>query len=343
METKALLIVFIAASSLLITPYKVEAIGGGRGGGRGSGAAKGGGAYRGGHTINRTPTMSRASTRPAASQASRPQPQSRPSLEQSPQTVQKSSAATRAQVSTRVNRLEQSRLQKVDRQDLENRKQGFSSQRSDQMVQNRQLSDKVSQRLHQSRPVSNDWFNQNFFNSHNVGWDYGRRDINWWKPVGWAALADYWRDWGWSSPYYYDDWGYSYPITDSSYSYLYSTTTYPENYIIMSQDWLPLGVFAVASDINTVAQTNHFIQLAVNRQGEISGVLYNSTTDAAYELIGMVDPKTQKAYWYMSGNEEAPISSTGIYNLTEDLTPINVQFSDGTEQPWILVRLQQER
>nr|MBA3815429.1 hypothetical protein [Parachlamydiaceae bacterium] len=84
------LTVLVIITSLLISPFEVEARGEGRGGGRnsvGSSNSRGGG-----QTINRTPTMSRASIRPAEDQT-RTQTQTRPSnsqdrIQQSPQIPQ---------------------------------------------------------------------------------------------------------------------------------------------------------------------------------------------------------------------------------------------------------------
>lgn len=367
----AALMVIITASSLLLTPIEVDARGGGRGGGgrgggggrssgRGGGGARGGGAYRGGHTMNRTPTMSRASSRPAVSQA-RPKTQTRPSVsqgrvQQTRQAVQqRPSAANRTELRNQVNKYAQGRqAQNIDRQALAQKAQNFSSARGNQIAQNRQLSEKVSQRLQQSRPNSNQWFDRNFFDRHNIDMDYVGTGANWWRPAAWGTLAT-WGAWRWSTPYYYDYGGYAYPVTavESTYAYPYSATT-TSSQPVQTQpvqsahttataggDWLPLGVFAVASDANAAAQTNRFIQLAINRSGEIAGVLYNSATDAAQDLTGMVDPNSQKAYWSMTDRTDSPIASTGIYNLTEDQTPINVHFADGSDQTWTLVRLQQ--
>jgi hypothetical protein len=254
-----------------------------------------------------------------------------------------------------VNQHAQSRpAQKIDRQVLTRETQNLSSQRSNQIVQNRQLSERVTQRLQQSQPGSNQWFDRNFFDRHNLDVDYAGTGANLWRPAAWATLAT-WGDWRWSTPYYYDDGG-SYPVTttgESSYTYPYSTTTTSPQPVQMQPaqraqttastggDWLPLGVFAVANNANAAAQTNRFIQLAINRNGEIDGVLYNSTTDAAQDIVGMVDKDTQKAFWSLDNRPDAPVALTGIYNLTEDQTPITVYFSDGTDQIWTLVRLQQ--
>lgn len=353
--------------------------GGGRGGGgRSAGGARGGGAYRGGHTMNRTPTMSRASHRPAASQArqrtqTRPSvsqgriQQSRPSVsqgrvQQSRQSVQqrpsqqRPSSANRTELRNQVNKYAQNRpAQNINREDLVQRGKNFSTNRNSQIAENRRISERTSQRLQQSRWDYNKLFDRNFFDRHDIDLDYTRAGANWWRPAAWGTLAA-WGAWNWATPYYYDDEGYAYPLTDQ-YSYAYpNNTTTPYNTTASVQmqpiqstqasasesgDWLPLGVFAVAHNANDAPNTNRYIQLAVNRSGEINGVLYNSTTDAAQDLTGMVDPSNQKAYWSMANRTDSPIASTGIYNLTEDQTPINVHFSDGSDQTWSLVRLQQ--
>lgn len=351
------LLIFIIGFSLLITTIDVEARGGGGGGrgggGRGGGSRGGGGAYRGGKTMNRTPTMSRASNKPAVSQPRQAQVRQAASqgrVQPSRQTLQqRSTAANRTELRSQINQYAQSRpAQNIDRQALSQKAQNFSSQRSNQIAQNRQVSERVSQRLQQTQPGSNRWFDRDFFDRHNIDVDYIGTGANWWRAATWSTLAG-WGAWSWSTPYYYDDDGYAYPITvtESTSSYPYSSSTMSSQSSIPTQtattagDWLPLGVFAVTSDSKTATQSNHFIQLAVNRSGEIAGVLYNSLTDAAHDLTGMVDPNSQKAYWYMANKANAPISSTGIYNLTEDQTSINVHFSDGSDQPWTLVRLKQ--
>lgn len=317
-------------------------------------------------------TRQHPQTRPSGSQI-RQNPQTRPSgsqsrSQQARQTVQqRPSAANRTELRNQVNRYTQSRpAQNIDRQSLDQKTQNFSNNRNNQITQNRQVSNRVSQHLHQSRPGFDNWFDQNFFDHHHIDLDYVGTGTNWWRPAAWATLAT-WGAWDWSTPYYYDNGGDAYPITtiestytypsattESTYAYPYSTTTTPYQSVqtqpmqsaqtpaSTGEEWLPLGVFAVAHNANAAAQTNRFIQLAINRSGEIAGVLYNSATDAAQDLTGMVDPKSQKAYWSMSNRTDSPIASTGIYNLTEDQTSINVHFVDGSDQTWTLVRLQQE-
>lgn len=371
----------ITASTLLFSSFDLEARGGGRGGGGGSkgggaGGARGGGAYQGGNVTNRTPTMSRASSKPISQprqqiQAQRPSPQGR--IQQPQETFQKPltsqmrvpqgqhnvqkkpSAVNRADLRNQVSRYAQNRPQQnINQQTLALKTQNFSSKRNSQITQNKQLSDRVSLRLRQSSPDSNHWFDQNFFDRHNSGIDYARTGVNWWRPAAWATLAT-WGSWDWSTPYYYDEGGYAYPITTTESAFVnpYDTAVIPYQPAQMQpmqssqvsastdENWLPLGVFTVANNAYAAAQSSRFIQLAINRSGEIAGVLYNSTVDTAQDLVGMVDPNNQMAYWSTTSRADAPIFSTGIYNLTEDQTTVNVHFSDGSDQTWTLVRLQQ--
>lgn len=372
------LMTLVTLGSLLISPFEVDARGGGRGGGGrggggggrgGGGGSRGGGgsAYRGGNSINRTPSMSRPSTRPSQSYG-RQQIQSRPSSsrpssglsdyqgrggQSAERLQQKPSSANRQELRNQVNQHVQNRpAQNIDKQSLGQRTQDFSNLRNNQLIQNREISNKVSDRMRQTRPDYNHWFDRDFFHRHDIDVGYVGDGINWWRGAGWATLAT-WGAWNWATPYYYDYQGNAYPITvsDSSYVYPYPTTT--TSYVVSEPttsyaaveptggDWLPLGVFAVGSDVNAVAQTNRFIQLAINKSGEIAGVFYNSTTDQAHDLVGMVDPANQKAYWYLENYTGSPVVSTGIYNLTEEQTAVNVEFSGGVTQQWILVRLQQ--
>lgn len=371
----ATLTVLVTVTGLFISPFVIEARGGGRGGGGGGRSGGGGGratgAYSGGQVMNRTPTMSRAASSKPLSQAREQTPAGNVSQSRGQQSLQtnqqrlsnqigqqRPTAANRAELRDQVNRYAQgSQAQNINRQSLSQGMQNFSGDRNIQNAQNQQLSNRVSQRVQQSQPGFNQWFDRSFFDRHNLDNNYAT-GTNLWRPAAWATLAN-WGAWDWATPYYYDN-GNAYPITDtsgtttSSYNTTpmqsYTTTpsqpTWPQpvqntQTTQVEGDWLPLGIFAVSSQANAAAQTNRFLQLAINRNGEISGVLFNSATDAAQDLIGTVNSNTQMAYWSLANRPGAPVASTGIYNLTEDQTSINVRFSDGSNQTWTLVRLQQ--
>ena len=105
-------------------------------------------------------------------------------------------------------------------------------------------------------------------------------------------------------------------------------------------EWMPLGVFALspADEAADDVEPTQFLQLALSKQGIISGSLQNVATDTVKEIEGMVDKQTQRAAWTLAG-ETRPIMEAGIGNLTHDTAPVLVHFADGTTQQWLLVRL----
>jgi hypothetical protein len=105
-------------------------------------------------------------------------------------------------------------------------------------------------------------------------------------------------------------------------------------------DWMSLGVFAVTTDGQpTGVDPTMFLQLAVSKQGILSGTFQNTATDKVQAVEGMVDKQTQRAAWTAVG-QSRPLMETGIVNLTEDTTPVLVHFADGSTQQWLLMRLE---
>ncbi len=100
-------------------------------------------------------------------------------------------------------------------------------------------------------------------------------------------------------------------------------------------EWLPLGVFAMTRDKDSAA--NMIIQLAVNKQGAISGSYHNESTEKGATIQGAVDKKTQRAAWSF-GDKKSPVMETGVANLTKDETVALVHFGTEKTQEWFLVR-----
>ena len=104
-------------------------------------------------------------------------------------------------------------------------------------------------------------------------------------------------------------------------------------------DWLPLGVFALTQDgQSSGAEPSIYMQLAISKQGEISGTMKNTLTDKVQPLEGMADKKSQRVAWGVTG-QERPIMETGLSNLTQDASPALVHFADGQTQQWLMVRI----
>ncbi len=189
--------------------------------------------------------------------------------------------------------------------------------------------------------------------------DFWANNPNWarWRinaPYRWAAWGALtgWVGYGWteSVPYSYGENVY---YEDNSVYYgdeVYATAdeyatqaeeivarapeTPPEN-----ADWLPLGVFAVTQDGQAVGpDPSLYLQLAISKQGAISGTLHNTATESTQVIEGMADKASQRVAWAVQG-QARPIMETGIVNLTEETAPALLHFADGQTQQWLLVRL----
>jgi hypothetical protein len=108
----------------------------------------------------------------------------------------------------------------------------------------------------------------------------------------------------------------------------------------LETDWMPLGSFAVSNE--TDGEPTTFVQLAVNKQGVIAGSYFNSVTDETLPVTGAIDPKTQRAAWYVGDNRKT-VFETGAYNLTSSETQVLVHFAPDQTQTWLLVRMEQPK
>src|SRR5262249_24871982 len=148
-----------------------------------------------------------------------------------------------------------------------------------------------------------------------------------------------WLAWDAAYPIYYDDMGNGEAdlyYDESSPQYAAASPTPPPQ-----GDWMPLGVFPAAKTATQAAYSNMYVQLALNRNGDVSGTYYNASTDKAVELVGSVDSETQQATWQISDNPNSPTMVAGLYNLTQDVAPVQVVFPNNSQQNWVLVRIEQ--
>lgn len=197
-----------------------------------------------------------------------------------------------------------------------------------QIRTNAQAAHRVRSQLSQIRPEFDRGFNRNFFDRHHYHPTYV---VNIWNPVPWGAING-WLGWGWQYPAYYDDSGYPFPVENVPVEYSQEPLS-PEG------DWLPLGNFVAGRTVDQAGYSTMFVQLALNQSGEIAGSYYNASTNQVHPLDGLVDQASQQVVWQVSDIPDSPYMTTGLYNLTQDVTNVQVTFSDGTQQTWYLVRL----
>lgn len=183
--------------------------------------------------------------------------------------------------------------------------------------------------------------------------NFGKHQL--WRHAAWASLGGWVAGSSWESPTYYD-YGEGIYYEDEQVYVNGKQTASAEEYYQQASDlaksappaqeseteWLPLGVFAVSREKAT--DSNAVLQLAVEKSGVIAGTYYNSTTDIARPVRGMVDKKTQRATWTFSdGKNTDIIMETGLFNLTQDQTEALVHFGKDKTQQWLMVRLDQPK
>lgn len=198
------------------------------------------------------------------------------------------------------------------------------------------ISNNVRDDIHRRFPNRSNWFNQNFFTSHNYRPAYFDYRGNLWRGVGAVELGR-WINLN-SQPYYYGydgDWGPSSYVINLAQTQVVTN----QDVAVNSSNWMPLGVFSVSKNGDSIASPNMFIQLALSKNGDIAGSYYNTTTNQVYELEGGIDPQSQRAFWKIADNPESPFVETGLFNLTQNVAPIRVYFQNGEIKEYLLIRV----
>jgi hypothetical protein len=103
------------------------------------------------------------------------------------------------------------------------------------------------------------------------------------------------------------------------------------------EEWLPLGTFAVIKSKQD-ADPTRFLQIAVDRQGIVSGTMHNSSTDKSYIVQGRVDKQSQRVAMTIGDNSDV-VMETGLYNLTQPEAPALVHYGTTRNETMLLVRL----
>ena len=186
----------------------------------------------------------------------------------------------------------------------------------------------------------------------NGRWGFWNRPWrSWWRPAAWTAVTG-WVAYNWAQPIYYDYGGNVYYEDNSVYidgnevssaeAYAQQITeladSVPEDVNADDVEWMPLGVFGLVA--NEEEEATMFLQLAVSKEGIIAGTYNNVDTDTAAEVEGMVDNESQRAVWTIGENKNT-VLETGIYNLTQEETPVLVHFGTDNTQQWMMVRLEE--
>jgi hypothetical protein len=188
------------------------------------------------------------------------------------------------------------------------------------------------------------------YNEHNPG-DFWQQNPGW---AAWAITRPFaWATWGalgsWcgyggepTSYSYGDDVYYSEDQVYSGDQPIATADEYAEQAAELASsapaqapeksDWLPLGVFALTQDGQASgSQPSLYMQMAISKEGVISGTLKNTLTGKVQPLEGMADKISQRVAWGVV-DQQRPIMETGLSNLTQDASPALIHFADGQTQ-----------
>ena len=220
--------------------------------------------------------------------------------------------------------------------------------------------------IHCHPPYNRPWFGNNWWNNHgwpNCGWHYrywngglGYGWNYWYRAPIWTGVATWFQPWGWQQPVYYD-YGtggnvvYNNDIVYIDGQQVASAADYAQSAATLATvappeteeqaekvEWMPLGTFALSTSENDT-NPSRVLQLAVSKDGIISGTMFNSQTDKSYAVQGQVDKKTQRVAFRI-GDSDKIVAETGIYNLTQEEAPLLVHFGTEKTETYLLKRLE---
>ncbi len=236
----------------------------------------------------------------------------------------------------------------------QDRRQDFAENRPDRIENRQEWQDNRQERRGEVWDQIEDNYPRLDFWTDHPNWAAWRLNAPY-RWATWAAITG-WVGYGWEEPTYYN-YGDTVYYQDDAVYYGDQQVATAEEYaqqaeeIVTSapeadpatQEWMPLGVFAVTQDGQATGATpTLFMQLAVSKEGIVAGTMTNKSTGETQTLEGMADKKSQRVAWTVQG-QSRPIIETGVGNLTRDTTPALVHFADGTTQQWLLVRLEEPK
>lgn len=207
------------------------------------------------------------------------------------------------------------------------------------------------------------WIGRSFYGFGGFGW-YGGWGYSpwanyypwwyWWNRPSWNSCVSYFPGYGWNNGYYYNygpggnvvyDNGQvvvdgEAVATDAEYAQSaaeLATVDPADLKAVQPGDWMALGTFSMAVKDDEVDPAR-VMQLAVSKTGLVSGTIYNRTSGNTYTVQGRVDKETQRLAFTI-GEDHSTVLETGIYNLTQDQTPVLCHFGTSQHQTYLLARL----
>jgi hypothetical protein len=208
------------------------------------------------------------------------------------------------------------------------------------------------------------------------GWWDGYYGAGWpiyspWRYSYWRDRPYYWYGWtpadrlatwiiyGWDRPrywtygpggniYYQDNYVYydnqRYKPADEYYQYVYDlahSVPQIDEQRAEQMDWRPLGVFTLSRPNESESQ--RALQLAVSKEGIVTGTYFNRQDGHVHPVSGMVDEESQRAAWAFADSEHPEVVfESSLFSLTQPESTVMVHFGPRADQAEIWHAVRQE-
>ena len=195
-----------------------------------------------------------------------------------------------------------------------------------------------------------DMYGQQWYVDHRGAWSTaGLAAGAAWAPSTWAAVSSY-GGYGNNTPVSYN-YGVNVTCVDGNVSVDGQNIGTAEEFSQQAADlaetgteaktsateqWLPLGVFAMVRNEND--HPHLILQLAINKQGVLRGNYTDEATDHTLPIHGAVDQQTKRVAFTVGDNKNCVLEA-GLSNLTQGEAPALIHKNGQTER-WVLVRLE---
>ena len=199
-----------------------------------------------------------------------------------------------------------------------------------------------------------DWYRHEWWH-HQPSW-HGHSWQHWWHCPTVANIGAWTAGWGLAAPLYYDYGPTGNVVYRNNQVYVNNTpvgdvATYDQSVFALADatpttsaasdqpnEWMPLGTFAVLPPNNDGNAPSQTLQLAVNKEGSVSGVLFQLSSDTTTPIHGSVDRSTQRVAFTL-GADSTTVAETGLYNLTKNEVSLLVHKQNEKPQVYTLVHL----
>ena len=199
-----------------------------------------------------------------------------------------------------------------------------------------------------------DWYRHEWWR-HQPSWHHYPWH-HWWHHPTVHEIGSWSPGWGFTTPVYYDYCPQGNVVYRNGNVYVNNnlvgtTDAYTQSAIALANaspatdaaydqvdTWLPLGTFAVLPK-NGDTTPSRTLQLAIHKNGNISGVLFDLLKGKATPVRGSLDRATQRVAFDLGANSGL-VAETGIFNLTKDEVSLLVHKENAEPEVYTLVRFE---